>query len=861
MITAPVLLAALCLSPASAQTSRALPSGGSETAYSDRVERTDTLGRRAGTTLRSQASAPGPNAAGQRTSGSATWRPLGPFGGDISDVASSPTTPSVVLAGAAPPTADGALYRSTDGGDTWTEIAAFSGLDVYDLEFDAAGTAYAGTLDGVWQSSDDGASWTALPLGIGPNDGARDVTVDPTNSQRLWVGVDDAVGNQTQNLLLSVDGGATWTDQTPVGAQGTGCTGVAIDPAAPNVVLATFGGAFGGGSVWVSTDGGSTWTDRSAGIPPNPLNDCAAVNGTLLVVGGQLFGGQFVGVFESTDLGVTWTALHDASWPSLAINDIDIDPSNPSRIAVASAGSGVFGSADGGVTWSFGIGGTGALSVNEVSFSPQTNTRIFVGSSSNAVWRSDDAGANFGPSSVGIQSLNVVSVAENPNDANVLAIAFQGLNDGGVYTSTDGGATWGLEALPGTRYNTVEFDPSGTLYAISDGPTTNGTPEGLYRRAAGSWTSIGPDQGSAFESELVALRFSENDPGLILTGGSDFGVADFEATVWRSTDAGATWTKAYEGVESFEDVLDIEIVEDGTDQTALACFTDISSNLDGGVLRTVDGGASWAPSNAGLPSDVSASSLAPSPSSVNRFFLASQRTGGVLETNDAGLTWTDPGYGVRTWYVEAARGSANVLYAAGFDAPRLRISKDGGQTFSAFDTGAGAAGQIRGLRLSRDGRTLYASASSGAWATDASDAVGVPFCSPGVPNSTGGAAFIEASGSNSAAENDVTLTVTGMPPSQFALFLGGPFQGITQNPGGSQGTLCLTTSIGRFNGQIQNSGAAGVVSISVDLTAVPTPNSFVSVMPGESWTFQCWYRDTNPGVTSNLSDAVEITFE
>ena len=66
----------------------------------------------------------------------------------------------------------------------------------------------------------------------------------------------------------------------------------------------------------------------------------------------------------------------------------------------------------------------------------------------------------------------VFSVDANPNDPQELAIAFQGLNDGGVQTSANGGLTWSNEPVPPTRYDTVRFAPDGTLYAISDGPSS-----------------------------------------------------------------------------------------------------------------------------------------------------------------------------------------------------------------------------------------------------------------------------------------------------------------------------------------------------------------------------------------------------
>jgi hypothetical protein len=52
-----------------------------------------------------------------------------------------------------------------------------------------------------------------------------------------------------------------------------------------------------------------------------------------------------------------------------------------------------------------------------------------------------------------------------------------------------------------------------------------------------------------------------------------------------------------------------------------------------------------------------------------------------------------------------------------------------------------------------------------------------------------------------------------------------------------------------------------VFSVTLDLTAFPQPGGTHGVMPGETWNFQCWYRDANPGPTSNFTDGISITFD
>lgn len=141
--------------------------------------------------------------------------------------------------------------------------------------------------------------------------------------------------------------------------------------------------------------------------------------------------------------------------------------------------------------------------------------------------------------------------------------------------------------------------------------------------------------------------------------------------------------------------------------------------------------------------------------------------------------------------------------------------------------------------------------------------IGAPVtgCDP-VSNSTGTPALVFASGSDVVADNLLRLRAQGLPPNATGFFLTSLATGNVMNPGGSQGTLCLGGHIGRLDrpGQVQNGGPCGLFDLTLDLTNVPTPTGPTMVMVGETRSFQCWYRDANPGLTSNFSDAVSIVF-
>src|SRR6185437_4267071 len=208
----------------------------------------------------------------------------------------------------------------------------------------------------------------------------------------LWAGIADASGGQPVNVMRSTDAGVTWGNRTPPLPQPLSCRAIAVDPGDSNTVIAVFAGFTGGGQVWVTTDGGGMWTNRSAGLPGNPMNAVVYDGTRLLVGGGQLFGSEFVGLYTSPDLGVTWTPLSDGTWPLLVVTDIAVDPNDSQTILVSTDGAGINRTTNGGTNWETGIGGTGAYATQSIRFAPDSSTELFTGATSLAVFKSIDAG-------------------------------------------------------------------------------------------------------------------------------------------------------------------------------------------------------------------------------------------------------------------------------------------------------------------------------------------------------------------------------------------------------------------------------------------------------------------------------------
>jgi hypothetical protein len=144
----------------------------------------------------------------------------------------------------------------------------------------------------------------------------------------------------------------------------------------------------------------------------------------------------------------------------------------------------------------------------------------------------------------------------------------------------------------------------------------------------------------------------------------------------------------------------------------------------------------------------------------------------------------------------------------------------------------------------------------GSYLTVACSGIGTSYCDSN-SNSTGSVALLTASGSAVVADNALTLQVNALPPSKFGYMLMSNTQGFVGLFGGSQGNLCLGGSIVRFSKNVLNSGTAGSISFSPDLTALPQGTV---IAPGSQWNFQFWFRDNNPGATSNTSNGLAVNF-
>lgn len=136
--------------------------------------------------------------------------------------------------------------------------------------------------------------------------------------------------------------------------------------------------------------------------------------------------------------------------------------------------------------------------------------------------------------------------------------------------------------------------------------------------------------------------------------------------------------------------------------------------------------------------------------------------------------------------------------------------------------------------------------------------IATSYCSA-EPNSTGNPAILQAAGSSKASFNTVSFRCLGLPSNQSGYLLASMAQADIFMPGGSQGRLCLGAPTARFTADVQNTFGGSIMFFNPDLSDVPLTPS-VAIQAGETWNFQVWYRDINPGQTSNFSLPVSIDF-
>jgi len=593
----------------------------------------------------------------QQKSDRTVWESLGPYGGDVLDIAFCPDNASIVFATA------GAPFISNDGGSSWTQLSSLGEISNSISAFSAlpGGKILAGgqgLYDKIAVSNDYGATWSTInlpPNVVGQAVYVLDIEYAASNPETIFLGASTAFGNTKSEVIYkSTDGGQTFNilntdvlDPTyPVG-------NLSIDPMNTNTIFACASGGISGGAVIVSTDGGTTWVDRSAGLnTAYVINAVSIYNGIGYVAGGQLFGSQNFGVYKTTNAGQNWTLVSSA-FPVKAVNEVIVSPTNPDIVYAGTEGGGIYKSSDTGATWVYNTTGANNFACRRLVFNPANTQEILGGFLSMAVFKTADGGTTWEASNTGIGAMMLNDVAVNPANPQQMIVAFEAQNSGGCFYSNDGGTNWILaETLPATRYSAVAIDVNGILYAWSNGPSSIAQ-EGLYKSTDGgaTWINKGPNIGPVFETEIWDVEVSNEPPDFIIISGNNFGNNGWKGVLYKSNDGGENWENVFISQLDYDAFQQASIVDIPPYNIAYAAFS--SQDGQGGFMKSIDGGTNWTEINSGLQAGVKRATWIvhqyDDPDVVYGLAGANETYFTVYKSTDGGSNWTDLNLHTNAW--------------------------------------------------------------------------------------------------------------------------------------------------------------------------------------------------------------------
>jgi len=290
-------------------------------------------------------------------------------------------------------------------------------------------------------------------------------------------------------------------------------------PTTPGVVRV------GNGGMTKSTNGADSWFASNTGLISatelslaiNPSNPS-----TVFV------GSAGVGVFKSTNGGSNWGAVN-SGLTDLTIKALTIDPTATSIMYLGTNTRGVFRSTDSGASWRAINTGQNGMSVNTVKIDPFSPSIIYAGTES-GISKSTNGGASWIVSGSGLNQGNVNDLAIDPIAPSTI---YAGLAYGGVFKSTNSGATWSATSLSPANVRSVLLDPlsHSTVYAGTDNGVQKSTDSG------GSWTGVNTGLSNR---NVNALTVSPADSSTVY--------ASTQNGVFKSTNGGMTWAPRNNGL-------------------------------------------------------------------------------------------------------------------------------------------------------------------------------------------------------------------------------------------------------------------------------------------------------------------------
>jgi len=387
-------------------------------------------------------------------------------------------------------------------------------------------------------------------------------------------------------------------------------------------------------------------------------------------------------VAKSTDGGQTWALVNPS--PILGVSsqwDIQIDPSNPNLLYLATSG-GIYKSTNAGVNWVRSSQGLPSRTTFAVTMDANIPTTLYAGTSGGGIYRSINGGASWLPLNGSDNLLvdkSIYSITIKPGDPTTIVLGGSELESAttkAVYKTTDSGLTW------------VASDtgiPAGfqRIYDITIDPLN---PNWCYAalRVGGGYAS---SDGCTNWSKLTALLPSRVYVIRVDPSNSNVLIAATSAGIRKSTNAGLAWAKAQTGLPSVPNAFALQWPT--TNLLILGSFSPNFGTTPYQIATSTNSAVNWSPSptfTAPLGLQVWSLLL----SQPDSLFAGFYQTFGLLNTTNHGATWETFNNPVITqttvFNIVSAADNPNVLFLA-IDGQGMLKSTDGGQIWVEKNSG------------------------------------------------------------------------------------------------------------------------------------------------------------------------------
>ncbi|MGA6925363.1 MAG: hypothetical protein WBY88_06755, partial [Desulfosarcina sp.] len=502
------------------------------------------------------------------------------------------------------------VAKSVDGGDTWEHIRNSTvqrdclncgGWQdnfrfCYALAADPGDpqTAYVGTAGAwsgysggaVYKTVDGGANWEKLNQGNNLDYTVVGLAVDPSTPQVVWAATNSYGFNGVWDGLVyrSLDGGQSWTPIQPKPFTGSGLNGVTPHPTDPNVVFLT-----GGNGVARGEFDGSAWsfTYPLAGSAQAFGLVFAPSDSDIVYVGWKrplAWGGDDLAkISRSLDGGLTWETISPGTELASHPKTLAVHPDNPATVFMGDNSGGVLKSRDRGQTWVVVNTGLNGLVVNDVSVDDNQAGHLIAATSGGVYERTGNVWQRR-------LNNNAQSVSFVPGSSSAY---YAGLwND--LAGTEDGGATWTVSSTIANGWiEDIAIDPvdTQTLFFADRSHVRRSRDGGVTAEAVLEGLNLAGDSYT-----MNTLAFDPGDPAHIYAGGGNFEAPRVPGDLWESRDGGDTWQRT-----GLTDTIVNKVAVDPGDPQRLYAGCGYSDNIDVPLYLSTDAGATWTPADDGLP--------------------------------------------------------------------------------------------------------------------------------------------------------------------------------------------------------------------------------------------------------------------